>query len=342
MPPDYSRVKGFTLIELLVVISIIAIISVVATAIFSGLTKKAEDGRKKADVDTIAKAFEVAYNPASGSYRDVVDSDFAAGVIPVPPDGGEYTRQLSPDGSGFRICAALEGNPQQTCSAPSSTCFCRDSSQGIYVAGPTPTPAGPTPTPSPTPISTPTPTPISTPTPTPTGPTPTPTPTPAGGAKRVFVTNTTYTGALGGLAGADQKCQSSADGAGLGGIWVAWLSDSVTAASTRVTQTTANYVRIDGVIVANGWTDLTDGSLDVAINITETGVAPTDTNNYVFTFTNANGTIYTVSPTYHCENWTNGTSSFSARLGNRTSTSTWTSAAGSTCNNARHLYCFEQ
>lgn len=44
--------------------------------------------------------------------------------------------------------------------------------------------------------------------------------------KRVFVTSTTYDGNLGGLAGADAKCQARANAATLGGTWKAILGDS--------------------------------------------------------------------------------------------------------------------
>ena len=42
--------------------------------------------------------------------------------------------------------------------------------------------------------------------------------------KRVFVTSANYTGDLGGLVGADSKCQALADSAGLDGNYKAWLS----------------------------------------------------------------------------------------------------------------------
>lgn len=45
------------------------------------------------------------------------------------------------------------------------------------------------------------------------------------GAKWVFATSQTYRGALGGLAGADAKCQGLAADAGLAGRFVAYLSD---------------------------------------------------------------------------------------------------------------------
>src|SRR5262245_3061033 len=42
--------------------------------------------------------------------------------------------------------------------------------------------------------------------------------------RRVFVTSAIYPGNIGGLMGADAKCQTSADAAMLGGSWRAWLS----------------------------------------------------------------------------------------------------------------------
>jgi len=53
----------------------------------------------------------------------------------------------------------------------------------------------------------------------------------------VFVTRSEYDANMGGLAGADQRCQSSAAAAGLGGTYRAWLSDSATDAKDRITGT---------------------------------------------------------------------------------------------------------
>jgi hypothetical protein len=66
--------------------------------------------------------------------------------------------------------------------------------------------------------------------------------------KRVFVTSTGYPGNLGGLAGADAKCQERATAAGLGGTFKAWLSAAGTgnSAAERLTHATVPYVRVDG------------------------------------------------------------------------------------------------
>jgi hypothetical protein len=52
--------------------------------------------------------------------------------------------------------------------------------------------------------------------------------------KRVFVTSQTYSGALGGLDGADAYCQTSAREHGLSGTYRAWLSGGTTDAFDRV------------------------------------------------------------------------------------------------------------
>lgn len=54
--------NGFTLIELLVVIAIIAILATVAVTVFRGVTSAARDSKRKADIESIAKAYEAKYN----------------------------------------------------------------------------------------------------------------------------------------------------------------------------------------------------------------------------------------------------------------------------------------
>ena len=54
-------------------------------------------------------------------------------------------------------------------------------------------------------------------------------------AKLVFVTRATFAGNLGGLAGADAKCGTSASAAGISGTFVAYLSTTAVDAALRVT-----------------------------------------------------------------------------------------------------------
>lgn len=94
--------------------------------------------------------------------------------------------------------------------------------------------------------------------------------------KTVFITSQVFNGNLGGLAGADAKCQQLATAAGLGGTYKAWLSDSTTDARDRLTHATVPYRLVDGTTVANDFTDLTDGSLDAPINRAENGTVVGD------------------------------------------------------------------
>jgi prepilin-type N-terminal cleavage/methylation domain-containing protein len=59
--------KGFTLIELLVAVSILAIISTLAIANFSGAQSKARDAQRKSDFKIVREALE-QYKSDKGSY----------------------------------------------------------------------------------------------------------------------------------------------------------------------------------------------------------------------------------------------------------------------------------
>src|SRR3989344_5430885 len=130
--------EGFTLVELLVVVVIIGILSVVGISIFTGTRQKANDARKKADVEAIVKAYEVNYNPLTSIYPAISGSWFASGQTPKRPDTGVDYDISWTGNTGFQICVPLGG--AGSCSSPSATCFCKQSSQGQYISGlPTPT-----------------------------------------------------------------------------------------------------------------------------------------------------------------------------------------------------------
>lgn len=165
------------------------------------------------------------------------------------------------------------------------------------------------------------------------------------GDKRVFVTSTTYNGNLGGLSGADAKCQARADAAGLAGTWKAWLSDSTTAADSRVTHTTYNYVLINGTVLANGWSDLTDGTIDAAIDINEFGGSVFAPSYYTNT-TSAGLREFASDTNSTCLDWTSSTSGGNGPAGSGSYTDfRWTDTSTAIyCNgsNNPHLVCFEQ
>jgi len=153
----------------------------------------------------------------------------------------------------------------------------------------------------------------------------------------VFVTSYTSGGNWGGLGGADEVCSAAAGGE-IG--WRAWLSDSQVAAAERLDQSfTGYYKRSDGVIVAHGWSDLTDGALTNPINLTEKGeMLPY--GQAIWTNTNAAGERAGDSD---CMDWTydgdQAPLGVPAVVG--ATDSTWTENGTAGCSNLYRLYCFE-
>jgi hypothetical protein len=170
-----------------------------------------------------------------------------------------------------------------------------------------------------------------------------------GGSCIVFVTSTTHTGNLGGLAGADQICQALADQAQLGGTFKAWLSDSTTNARDRLTRAKVPYMRTDNVQVAVDFTDLTDGGLAAPLLVDERGLPLTATTRTVWTATRTDGTrcpLVVNNPLLSCNDWAPSTGH--APIGNAgRPDATWTQV-GTECDGTQscaqtgRLYCFEQ
>ena len=138
----------------------------------------------------------------------------------------------------------------------------------------------------------------------------------------VFLSSQAYDPqSIGGLKGADSKCQSLAQAAKLEGVFKAWLSDSTQSPSTRFTQSPYpgdwDYKLVADEEVATDWAALTSGSLQTPINIDENGFRiPSDrTIGYppvpallVWTNTNTDGTVpHSSAPHlsfFDCKDWT--------------------------------------
>ena len=168
---------------------------------------------------------------------------------------------------------------------------------------------------------------------------------PRDSVRRVFVTEGRYTGALGGLAGADQICQTEAMNAQLGGEWIAWLADGTDSPSTRFVQGTNEYRRLDGMAIASNWDALIDGTLDVPLNHTPTGML-TPGERATWTNVTADGQFRDRLDEGHCAGWTdetgNALTGYSGE--NNKSDSTWTLFGDFLifCDSDLHLYCFER
>lgn len=150
--------------------------------------------------------------------------------------------------------------------------------------------------------------------------------------KRVFVTSRWFGSTE--LGNPDASCQSAARVPGLGGCWRAWVADATTDAVERVCPG-GPWQRMDGVPVASDCTDLTDGTIQNPIEITENGDRVA-----VGVWT---GTTVAGSADLHCDNWTSTDPMQEGTQGNSFSVNAeWSSAYRTSCVDAGMLYCFEQ
>lgn len=162
--------------------------------------------------------------------------------------------------------------------------------------------------------------------------------------KIVFVTSSLFTANLGGIAGADVKCQASAVSGGLSGTFRAWISDEGTSATAGLTHASIPYALVTGTVVAANWSALASGSLAHAIDRNELGGAPPATtgcgSTSVFTGTDTTGAS---SVGHTCSGWTTAVAAGLAGLGDATgATYRWTNSCTGACSGLASLYCLEQ
>lgn len=112
------RKQGFTFIEILVVITIIGVLTLVATTNFAVVNKKARDGKRQGDLEQIKAALEMyrtdakAY-PLSSSWTPVVGGDLVYGsttyIDNIPGDPMEgYLYKYWSNGTTYNLCALME------------------------------------------------------------------------------------------------------------------------------------------------------------------------------------------------------------------------------------------
>ena len=163
-------------------------------------------------------------------------------------------------------------------------------------------------------------------------------------AKLAFVYSTPHDGDFdvgndgSGLDDADTLCGNEATANSLPGTWVAWLSDSNTDASARVTQHNAPFMLTNQTRLADDYADLTDGSIAVALNIGADGEV--DAPSPVWTAT----TIAGAATATHCSDWGTAAPGQNAGKGaNNGSNNTWTDQAPvATCDTELPFYCFQE
>jgi hypothetical protein len=161
--------------------------------------------------------------------------------------------------------------------------------------------------------------------------------------KKVFVTSQTWDGNLGGLSGADTKCQTAASNAGLSGTYKAWLSSGVLYATSRLNHSPYPYVRTDGATIANDWNDLTnEDDIQNPIDKDEFGnTVGSPQSAHSYTYPNGQGVDSPGAP-FYCSDWTTSSNSQYTRYGSTTETYQWSDINWGFCNTFHRLYCFEQ
>jgi len=108
--------KGFTLFELLVSISIIGILTAIASVSFSAAQKKARDARRMEDMSAVSKAAETYYSLSNYVYPSNTNPWVAGtgetilAVYPRDPKGTGWTGYVYGGGTTYCACAAVENS----------------------------------------------------------------------------------------------------------------------------------------------------------------------------------------------------------------------------------------
>jgi hypothetical protein len=160
---------------------------------------------------------------------------------------------------------------------------------------------------------------------------------------RIFVTSTTYTGNLGGLSGADDKCQTQ--GASLGGTWKALLSTPTVNAKDRVTIVgPVKNLRPAGSggpqTIATNAADLWNGNIGFPVRYSESGGSINGLWD-VYTATDSDGNYDGWSGA--CSNWASTAGGIYVTVGSSNAAGAdWIAAEDGDCGESRRLYCIEQ
>lgn len=178
-------------------------------------------------------------------------------------------------------------------------------------------------------------------------------------ARLVFITSTTYKGGeVGGVEGAHLKCKALADKAGFdnSASFMAWISDAQHSPAQDfkhdLDTVDLPYVLLNGVRVADDWTDLILNGPGDGIVVAETG--ENVTMQAVWTGTAPSGKVF--DPAAHCKAWSSSSPADNSRMGmsgiekqqlpqkweDWKTGKQWTNYVSNGCNFSYRLYCFEQ
>ena len=166
-----------------------------------------------------------------------------------------------------------------------------------------------------------------------------------GDERIVFVSSGVLTGMMGGFEGADALCMELAAAAGLAGEFEAWLSNQMVGPNTSMTHYQMPYRLVTGQLIANDWTDLTDGTISHTIDRTEEGATISNIGvcegREVWTNTKPDGSP---ASSMDCGDWNSegGTSIVGRFLATDGSWTEYTGCPSVTCMTPLPIYCVQQ
>jgi cysteine-rich repeat protein len=166
--------------------------------------------------------------------------------------------------------------------------------------------------------------------------------TQCGRDRYVFLTSEIYDGDFGGVSGANSLCKKAAMIAGLPNYqtYRAWMSDDTFSPALWFFHSKGRYILTNGAVVANGWKDLTDGTIQRPIDIDENGE---EIGGGAWSNTTTAGLRHPDSQ--DCMGWTIIEIPVSGRVGNTLrADAEWTDAAEynpTICGGEHSFYCFE-
>lgn len=153
-----------------------------------------------------------------------------------------------------------------------------------------------------------------------------------------FVTSTTYQANLGGVGGADTKCNTAASAAGLGGSWIAAIGSSGAGLAARIPWNWTELRNMNNAIVATSYADLTDGTIAAPINRTASNTLSGET--YTWTGSDTTGG-FTGLTGGNCSNFLTSTLGENADRGAIHSTTAHFQSGYHNCSASYPIYCIQ-
>ena len=150
----------------------------------------------------------------------------------------------------------------------------------------------------------------------------------------IFVTSEDAFGDIGSIAVVDMLCNELATNAGLGGTWLAVMSDSTVDAAERIVVNGPIRNRMGDLIAEDG-ADLWDGFIGAPVRYTENGDEFLATP---FTGTQPDGT----AAAENCENWTRATGGDGMIGDAGYAGEGWIESGVTSCNHGYPFYCISQ